>query len=235
MTGNSAVERAHITNIAIACGRIHGPRALADLVSLAARETDADTVLIASVHGVPEGRLQRRALWREGALCEGGEYVATGTPCAAVISDGSTQLGGEGVVIDHPALESQHTLRAYHGVAIRDADGAVRGVLAVMHHDALPADPLRGDVLEILAARAASLLQEVASCGEDEVYRLMFNTSLDGLVLMNSQGIVVDHNPALSKIDGFSREEIIGQYPPRFRDPSRHCRTPGADRARAEW
>lgn len=48
-------------------------------------------------------------------------------------------------------------------------------------------------------------------------YQAMFDSSLDGFVLLNRDGIVVDVNPAILEIDGFSREELIGNYPPGFR------------------
>lgn len=56
----------------------------------------------------------------------------------------------------------------------------------------------------------------------DDLYRLIFDAALDGLSIVNREGIVVDVNPALGKIDGYARDETIGQFPPRYRDPSEH-------------
>jgi PAS domain-containing protein len=45
----------------------------------------------------------------------------------------------------------------------------------------------------------------------EDRYRATFKASADGLVVVNNQGQVVDINPAMSQLDGFSREEVLGQ------------------------
>jgi PAS domain S-box-containing protein len=56
----------------------------------------------------------------------------------------------------------------------------------------------------------------------EDLYRAMFDASVDGLVVMNTDGYVVDVNPALQRVDGFTRAEVIGQLPPSYRDPAMH-------------
>lgn len=53
---------------------------------------------------------------------------------------------------------------------------------------------------------------------DDDLYRLIFRAALDGMALVDGRGIVIDVNPALGAIDGFPRAEVVGRYPPRFRE-----------------
>ena len=56
----------------------------------------------------------------------------------------------------------------------------------------------------------------------ENLYRAMFDASLDGLVVLDDEGRVVDTNPALERVDGFTHAELLGQFPPTFRDPAQH-------------
>jgi PAS domain S-box-containing protein len=56
----------------------------------------------------------------------------------------------------------------------------------------------------------------------EDRYRATFEASADGLIVVNKRGAVVDVNPAMSRLDGFSREEVLGQFPPAVRDPQWH-------------
>lgn len=57
----------------------------------------------------------------------------------------------------------------------------------------------------------------------EDRYRTIFEASLDGLCVLDASGYVVDVNPALSRVDGFARDELIGRFPPTFRDPDRRA------------
>ncbi|MGR8950770.1 MAG: hybrid sensor histidine kinase/response regulator, partial [Gammaproteobacteria bacterium] len=59
----------------------------------------------------------------------------------------------------------------------------------------------------------------VAMAQTESRYQAIFDSSLDGLVILDREGIVIDVNPAILEIDGYSKDELIGQYPPGFRDP----------------
>lgn len=58
--------------------------------------------------------------------------------------------------------------------------------------------------------------------GGDDLYRLIYDAALDGISIINRDGVVVDVNPALGRIDGYPRDEVIGQFPPRYRDAKYH-------------
>ena len=77
-------------------------------------------------------------------------------------------------------------------------------------------DPiLLESVLKIFAARAVSEIErqhaERAMRASEEQYRSMFNASVDGMVMLDSQGQAVDANPAYLALFGCTREQVIGQ------------------------
>ena len=55
----------------------------------------------------------------------------------------------------------------------------------------------------------------------EEQYRAMFDASIDGLALWNPRGEMVDINPALSGMYGYTRTELLGPAQDRARDPGR--------------
>ena len=74
---------------------------------------------------------------------------------------------------------------------------------------------LREDIAE--RARVQQALENSA-----EEYRSMFDASIDGLVLWNAAGEIVDVNPALWKMYGYSQEEYLALPPGKFVGPSYH-------------
>jgi PAS domain S-box-containing protein len=60
---------------------------------------------------------------------------------------------------------------------------------------------------------------EAALRASEEQYRSMFDASIDGLMLWNASGIV-DVNPALSKMYGYTEAEFLAHRPIRFADPA---------------
>ena len=52
-------------------------------------------------------------------------------------------------------------------------------------------------------------IAEEALRASEEQYRAMFNASIDGLALWNAAGEIVDTNPALWRMYGYSDDEIL--------------------------
>jgi PAS domain S-box-containing protein len=65
-------------------------------------------------------------------------------------------------------------------------------------------------------------LAEAALRASEEQYRSMFNASIDGLVLWSAAAEIVDVNPALWKMYGYTQEEFSTLPPGAFIDPSSH-------------
>lgn len=130
------------------------------------------------------------------------------------------------------AVCDQHTpieILSTAAEALRDPLGSAYGLAELLVAGEFDADT-RG-------AMAAELLAELGKMGElihhrlespaadggggqrryiDEQLRLaasIFANSQDGIVIANAQGLIVDVNPAFTRITGYSREEALGRNP----------------------
>ena len=63
-------------------------------------------------------------------------------------------------------------------------------------------------------------MAEEALCASEEQYRAMFNASIDGLALWNAAGEIVDTNPALWGMYGYSHDELSALPPGSRTGPS---------------
>src|SRR5438067_813047 len=66
----------------------------------------------------------------------------------------------------------------------------------------------------------ARKVAEEALCASEEQYRSMFNASIDGLALWNARGEIVDTNPALWRMYGYSDDECSSLRSVRGAGPS---------------
>lgn len=115
-------------------------------------------------------------------------------------------LAGESVTTEHDALLEDGSTRTVEARSVRIEYKGAPAVLRV--------------VRDISEKRA----QEKKLSESEARYRGIFDASIDGFALLDSSGIVVDANAALHRIDGFTREEIIGQLPPTFRGPKNEAK-----------
>ena len=95
------------------------------------------------------------------------------------------------------------------------ADGSIRNVEARSIRVDYGGEPR---VLRVIRDVGEKRAREKALKESERRYRAVFDSSLDGLVVLNRDGKVIDVNHALTQIDGFSRQELVGDYPPGFRD-----------------
>ncbi len=69
----------------------------------------------------------------------------------------------------------------------------------------------RDEITQVVETLSAMLLQQRQVTDELRTTSLVFSTAAEGIIVTDRQGQVVDINPALLRMTGFSREEIIGQ------------------------
>lgn len=77
------------------------------------------------------------------------------------------------------------------------------------------------------AAKAERDLRGVAASVEshsdaDAQYRSIFESSIDGLIINDLDGYVVEVNPAFCAMHGYTRDELIGRHPTTFIHPDSH-------------
>jgi len=158
------------------------------------------------------------------ALCLDGEvgdrpvYDMEGTPCKHVVGqrfyfipDGLRALFPQDSMIQDYGLES------YAAYPLFDSQSQALGLVFIAD-DAPMVDPdLIESMLKIFAARAGSELErrrdEKELRAREAQYRSIFNSSLDGLILCNAEGRIVDANPAFCHLHGYSLVELLDLDP----------------------
>lgn len=62
-------------------------------------------------------------------------------------------------------------------------------------------------------------MAEQALAKSERLYRSLFDSALDGIVILSPQGTIVDVNAAACRASGFTREELVGNSANSFVDP----------------
>ena len=117
---------------------------------------------------------------------------------------------GEELHVEWHGRSKDGTLRWYEVFAKRAVIGGRDRILALLR--------------DITARKEA----EAALRASEEQYRAMFNASIDGLALWNAAGELVDTNPALWRMYGYTEQEFSALPPGTWAGPSYHRQFLGA-------
>ena len=212
---SSAAEQLFL-KAAIALSSAQRETVFEDLTHSLAELLEVDVAMI-SVHGAGAhtSTMEAIALWVDGQWVKDYRYEMVNTPCATVIGN-EFKFYARGV---HQQFEDPEIKRlkieGYAAFPLIGTDGGALGLIAVMTHARmLHADRVEAllrifsdrVVVEIERARTESALK-----GSEELYASFFNSALDGIAMLTTEGIIVDVNPALITMSGYTREELLGQ------------------------
>ena len=121
-----------------------------------------------------------------------------------------------GVAYRFPLVaERDETIESYAAHPLVNSQHRALGLLTVM--DTKPfVDRSRVEMLlRIFAERAVSEMERATSAAalraSEEQYRSIFNASLDGLVLLRTDGVIVDVNVAIERMYGFRCDYLCGE------------------------
>ncbi|MGD9601159.1 MAG: ATP-binding protein [Gammaproteobacteria bacterium] len=187
-----------------------------DLAHSLAELLDVDIAMISVVEpGGPRDSMEALSLWMDGHWVRGHRYALAGTPCETVLGR-EFRFYAQGVHerFDDPDIRRQR-IEGYAGVPLVGTDGTSLGVIAVMtltrmlHAERIEA------LLRIFSERVVVEIErsrtESALKASEELYGAVFNAALDGIAMITTEGEIVDVNPALVRMSGFSREELLGR------------------------
>jgi len=143
------------------------------------------------------------------------DYELGGTPCAEVLGKHFCYFGsGVSRRFSHPSLE-QFAIEGYAGFPLTNASGESLGLIAIMTHGPLPARERVEAMLRLFSDRVVVEIErartEEALKASEELYGAVFKSALDGILMLTVNGDIVDVNPALEKMSGYTREEMIGR------------------------
>jgi len=203
-----------LRNAALAVSSVEGDSAFEELVRQLAATVGVDLAFVARFVDGDSSRMRTLAAWVDGKLVRDYEYSLAGTPCESVVGR-QFLFFGSGVQqvfrVDEPPVDS------YAAFPLFDMQGRSVGLIAVADRKPMKDPALIESVLKIFAARAASEIERKDAERElrasEEQYRAIFHTSVDGMLVLDAHGRVVDANPACVGMFGYPRDELLGREP----------------------
>jgi diguanylate cyclase (GGDEF)-like protein/PAS domain S-box-containing protein len=155
-----------------------------------------------------------------------------GTPIGPDVgSCGTAAFTGALVVAEdirhHPAwiefrdLAAQALLRSCWSHPILSADGQVLGTFAIYRRDVARPDAADLELVRASAGLAAIALERARHHEDQRLARVVFEQSVEGIMVTDAEGRVLVVNPSFEALTGFSAAEVVGQAPAVF-DAARH-------------
>ncbi len=209
-----------LRNAALAVSSAEGDGVFEELTRNLAGTLGVALVFIAVFPKADTTRLSSLAAWVDGRSVDNFDYPIAGTPCETVV--GKTfrayPTGVQALFPDDRTWPIE--AESYAAYPMIDHQGQSLGLIAVIDRKPLRDPVLVESVLKIFATRAVSEVERQRADAElvasEEQYRAVFSSAVDGLVVLDEHGRIVDANPAFCTLVGYRREEITGRTPEMF-------------------
>jgi PAS domain S-box-containing protein len=213
ITERKAAEEA-LRNAALAVSTAEGEAVYQELTRQLCSTLDLNLAFIAVYPPNDTSSLRTIALWVDGKPGRLEEYPTGGTPCETVIGK-EVRVYPNGLHKLFPRESWPLQAESYAAYPLLDRNSSALGLIAVVGRKPMRDPALVASVLKIFAARAVSELErrgadEALNVSEQQ-YRAIFNTSMDGMLVLDRQTRIVDANPALLTLFDYSREQLVGK------------------------
>jgi len=195
------------------------------LYSLLARLTDAtraDCVYIGTVTAGDADTVKTIAVMAGGRRRENFEYSLAGSPCENVVGK-TVLIFPQAVQREFPnnSILQKMDVESYAGAPLFDCRGGSLGLLAVLSRQPIRDTQLAKSVLEVYACRiAAELARQIVEHALDkaerrireseERFRVIFGNAGIGIVVVDFEGRLIESNPAIQTVLGYSETELAG-------------------------
>ncbi len=138
------------------------------------------------------------------------EYLLKGTPCQDVLN-GSLEIINSGAPEQYPDdhMLTQMNIDSYFGAPLVTPAGCTLGVLVVMHDSPIHIHSWSRPVLTLYASRLAVELEKDETEREQQLAEKVFNSSIQCIVITDSDGIVQRANATFEGITGYTAHESI--------------------------
>jgi formate hydrogenlyase transcriptional activator len=155
------------------------------------------------------------AFWDRDRIGDDFEYDCTGTPCAEVVRGGLVHYPtGVSRLFPRATPLVERGIDSYFAVPFLDREGNILGHLAVFDERPMPAEPRRGSIFRIFAARAAAeqeRLRAEQQLGASEArYRDLFENAPNAYLVVGTNGRILRANRRLAELLGFPVDELVG-------------------------
>ena len=174
-------------------------------------------VLLAQLNKLNPDILNPLAVWDSNSIEECGNCGITGTPCEATVRDGECFIDSDlqKYFPDNEMLK-RIDAESYMGVALKDHEGKVIGVLVLVDSHKTPAwkIDLARAILPVFAARAsAEIERQNIDCeliNQKERAQVTLHSIADAVITTDAQGNIDYMNPVAEKLTGWSLKDSIG-------------------------
>lgn len=176
-------------------------------------------VLLAQLNKLNPDILDPLTVWDSDFTEKCGSCSVTGTPCEITVRDGECFIDSD-LQKSFPDDEMLKNLDAesYMGVALKDHEAKVIGVLALVDSYKLPAwkTDLARAILPVFSARASAEIerQNIDSelINQKERAQVTLHSIADAVITTDAQGVIDYMNPVAEKLTGWQLKEATGVH-----------------------
>ncbi len=235
--GRRRIEKA-LFNAALGVSRAQGQQLFDELIRSAAETLEVEYALISLLDESSSGGARTIAFYDNGKIGDNFHYRLEGTPCENVIGKEFRFFASDvRQRFPDPHVRALQ-IHGYAGVPLFDSRGNALGLVAVMSPRPIHDEQLFESILRIFAERVAAeverariddmrLEREQALRKSEERLRATVAAALDCILGMDSDGNIIEFNPAAEKCFGYSRQQVLGRsladaiIPPSMREAHR--------------
>jgi formate hydrogenlyase transcriptional activator len=185
--------------------------------SLVRHLAEAIDVRYAVVAEFPNGppHVRTLAFWDRDRVADNFEYDFTGTPCAEIVRGGLVHYPtGVSKLFPRATPLVERGTDSYMAAPFLDGEGNVLGHLAVFDDRPMPAEPRRGFMFRIFAARAAAererMRAEQRLRDSEARYRDLYENAPNAYLIVGTDGRIKSGNRHLAEMLGYPIEELVG-------------------------
>ena len=176
---------------------------------------------------LPDHTVNTISIYSRGKIIENVTYGLDKTPCDGVVGkdylflpkDVQQLFPGDGML-------ASLDLEAYAGFPLYDSKGIQQGLISIGSERPLKETYIIRSVLEIFSVRASAELERLEAedklRSSEELYRVIFNSSVDGLLVFSESGQIIDVNPVFKMMHGYEGDTDFGKIQPQDIIPSDH-------------
>jgi PAS domain S-box-containing protein len=184
------------------------------LVRHLAEAIDVHYAVVAEFPNAPP-HVRTLAFWERDHLADNFEYDFTGTPCAEIVRGDLVHYptGVSGLFPQATPLV-QRGIEGYMAVPFLDAEGSILGHLAVFDERPMPAEPRRGFIFRIFAARATAererMRAEQRLQDSERRYRDLYENAPNAYLSVGTDGRILSVNRRVTEMLGYPAEQLVG-------------------------
>ncbi len=184
------------------------------LVRHLAEAIDVHYAVVAEFPKAPP-HVRTLAFWERDRVGSNFEYDFTGTPCTEIVRGGLVHYPtGVSKLFPQATPLVERGIDSYMAMPFLDREGNILGHLAVFDERPMPAEPRRGFIFRIFAARAtaeqARMRAEQRLQESETRYRDLFENAPNRYLIVGTDGRILSANRRVTELIGYSVEELVG-------------------------